>query len=301
MHVDWADIVPRPGMGEAINEASTSHGVPANSFLDRWQRWIAASISVLLHVVIVLIILHVAKTTLAPPEGGGLGGARVQVEFINPPKQGEKRSATPDAGTTRAEKPQPPRPPKKVPPIQATQVAKADAPIPPKDNRREAPNPADTAGRQGRIQPPAGDPNATRRSTAPSGQAPGLLARETAPTNNGPDRGTTRGETRGPPAPGREPRMDVDGHQIYYDVRNEDWLLDWQAQGMKELYFPLPGRRELMVCPLEIVVRRGSGGCRLMQPGDPDLPNIGDARKVVHVVRVYRRGELVWKGPGAYR
>ena len=96
-------------------------------------------------------------------------------------------------------------------------------------------------------------------------------------------------------------RMEVDGHQIYYDVRNEEWLLDWQAQGMTELYFPLPGRRDLMVCPLEIVVRRGSGGCRVVQPDDPDLPNIGDARKVVHVVRVYRRGELVWSGPGAYK
>ena len=95
--------------------------------------------------------------------------------------------------------------------------------------------------------------------------------------------------------------MDVDGHQIYYDVRNENRLLDWQAQGMTELSFPLPGRRDYMVCPLEIVVRRGSGGCRLVAQGDPELARIGDARDVVTVVRVYRRGELIWSGPGAYR
>ncbi|WFC43509.1 hypothetical protein [Pseudoxanthomonas sp. SE1] len=95
--------------------------------------------------------------------------------------------------------------------------------------------------------------------------------------------------------------MEVDGHQIYYDLRNELKVADWQAQGMKEVSFPLPGRRELMVCALEIVATRGSGGCRLMQPNDPDLATIGDARDVVNVMRIYRRGELIWRGPGAYR
>ena len=301
MHVDWDDILPRPLNGDSSDEASTLHGVPANSFLDRWQRWISALVTALLHVLVLLLVLHAAKMKLAPPAGGGLGGARVPVEFIGQPKQGEKRPPAVVAGTTLTDTPKPPSPPKKFSPIQATRVAKADMPIPPKDDRPQQTNPADSAGRQGRIQPPAGDPNATRRSAAPSGDAPGMRAREIANNNNGPDRGLARTPSPGPAAPGREPRMDVDGHQIYYEVRNEQWLLDWQAQGMTELYFPLPGRRDYMVCPLEIVVRRGSGGCRLVAPGDPDLPNIGDARKVVHVMRVYRRGELIWKGPGAYR
>ncbi len=267
--------------------------------LERWQSWGAALLSVLLHLLILLLVLHAAKMKLAPPEGGSMGGARVKVEFIGQPPKGEKHPVAPLAGTQASDKPKPPRPPKKVPPIQATRVANA-APVPPDKDPPKESEANDSAGRQRRAQPPAGDPNA-RRSAAPAGQAPGLLTRETAPTNNGPDRGASRSEARGPAAPGREPRMDADGHQIYYDVRNEEWLLDWQAQGMTELYFPLPGRRDFMVCPLEIVVRRGSGGCRLVQPDDPELPNIGDARKVVHVVRVYRRGELIWKGPGAYR
>jgi len=272
----------------------------SGALLDRWQSWGAALFSALLHVLMLLIILHAAKTSLAPPAGGGMGGARVKVEFIGQPTQGEKRPPAPVAGTTQTDKPKPPRPPKPVTPVQATRVARADTPIAPDNDQPRQPDANDSAGRQRRVQPPAGDPNA-RRSATPSGQAPGLLTRETAPTNNGTDRGTSRSEARGPAAPGREPRMEVDGHQIYYDVRNEEWLLDWLAQGMTELYFPLPGRRDLMVCPLEIVVRRGSGGCRVVQPDDPDLPNIGDARKVVHVVRVYRRGELVWSGPGAYK
>ena len=90
-------------------------------------------------------------------------------------------------------------------------------------------------------------------------------------------------------------------NRVYYDLRNELRIAEWQAQGMKEIAFPLPGRRDLMVCALEIVATRGSGGCRLVQPGDPELAAIGDARDVVNVMRIYRRGELIWRGPGVYR
>ena len=48
-------------------------------------------------------------------------------------------------------------------------------------------------------------------------------------------------------------------------------------------------------------LRRGSGRCRLLDPNDPEMRAIGDAREVVVVMAVYRRGELVWRGPGAYR
>lgn len=271
------------------------------ALLDRWQSWGSALLSALLHLLILLLVLHAAKTKIAPPAGGGLGGARVPVEFIGQPSQGEKRPPLPMTGTPQTDKPKPPRPPKKVSPIQATRVAKADTPLPPEQPQPQQTQANDSAGRQRRVQPPAGDPNAAKRTVTPPGQAPGMVSRETAPANYGAGRGLSRHQTPGPAAPGREPRMDVDGHQIYYDVRNEAWLLDWQAQGMTELYFPLPGRKDFMVCALEIIVRRGSGGCRLVPPGDPELENIGDARKVVHVMRVYRRGELIWSGPGAYR
>ena len=94
-----------------------------------------------------------------------------------------------------------------------------------------------------------------------------MLAQDTAPDNYGPTVGTgqRQGNNQGNAA---TPSMEVDGHQIYYDLRNELKVADWQAQGMKEVSFPLPGRRELMVCALEIVATRGSGGCRLVQPGD---------------------------------
>ena len=127
-----------------------------------------------------------------------------------------------------------------------------------------------------------------------------MLAQDTAPDNYGRTVGTgqRQGNNQGNAA---TPSMEVDGHQIYYDLRNELKVADWQAQGMKEVSFPLPGRRELMVCALEIVATRGSGGCRLMPPDDPALATIGDARDVVNVMRIYRRGELIWRGPGAYR
>ena len=37
------------------------------------------------------------------------------------------------------------------------------------------------------------------------------------------------------------------------------------------------------------------------EPDDPELKNIGDAREVINMQQVYRRGEAVWRGPGPYR
>ena len=95
--------------------------------------------------------------------------------------------------------------------------------------------------------------------------------------------------------------MDIGGFQIIYDLLAEERLRTWQAAGMKEISFPLPGLRQRMVCPVEIALRRGSGKCRLLEPTDPQMQEIGDARQVVVVMYVYRRGELVWRGPGPYR
>jgi hypothetical protein len=43
------------------------------------------------------------------------------------------------------------------------------------------------------------------------------------------------------------------------------------------------------------------GPCRLLEPDDPELANIGDAREVINMQQVYRQGELVWRGPGPYK
>ena len=48
-------------------------------------------------------------------------------------------------------------------------------------------------------------------------------------------------------------------------------------------------------------IERIAGPCRMVEPDDPSLARIGDAREVVIVQRVYRRGELVWRGPGVYK
>ena len=83
--------------------------------------------------------------------------------------------------------------------------------------------------------------------------------------------------------------------------RSERRLREWQAQGMTELFIPLPGTRNLMVCPLETALRRESGACRQLEPDSPELEAIGDAREVISVHQIYRQGEIVWRGPGAYR
>ncbi|UWX04659.1 hypothetical protein H1235_08420 [Pseudoxanthomonas sp. NC8] len=98
-----------------------------------------------------------------------------------------------------------------------------------------------------------------------------------------------------------EPAMEVGGYQVVYDLLGELRLQAWMENGIKELSIPLPGTRYLMVCPAEVALRRGSSKCRLVEPGDPQLKTIGDARQVITVMNVYHRGEMVWRGPGPYR
>ena len=93
----------------------------------------------------------------------------------------------------------------------------------------------------------------------------------------------------------------VDGFHVYYDLADENHLRDWRKQGITELFLPLPGTRRLMVCPLEVALRRGSGECRMVEMDSPELKFIGDAREVIDIQQVYHLGDKVWSGPGAYR
>ena len=95
--------------------------------------------------------------------------------------------------------------------------------------------------------------------------------------------------------------MGVDGFHVYYDLADEDRLRAWRRQGMTELFLPMPGTLRLMVCPLEVALRRGSSECRMVEMDSPELRFIGDAREVINVQRVYHLGDEVWSGPGAYR
>ncbi|WP_334179775.1 type II toxin-antitoxin system RelE/ParE family toxin [Pseudoxanthomonas sp.] len=270
--------------------------------IKRHERSIGSLVSLLVHVLFLLALLYSSQITLAPPEGSASGGARVKVDFLGEATQDDQRVPVPPAAATPpSDRPRPRKPlvtTAVTSPVNTTRVTEADNPLSP--DEQATPPQADQAVVQQETRPPASQPTPAWRRNSRWGQPPGMLAQDTAPENYGPTvgAGQRQGNQQGNAA---TPSMEVDGHQIYYDLRNERKIAEWQLQGMKEISFPLPGRRDLMVCALEIVATRGSGGCRLVQPGDPELGTIGDARDVVDVMRIYRRGELIWRGPGVYR
>jgi len=133
------------------------------------------------------------------------------------------------------------------------------------------------------------------------GQPPGMLPEDLAPVNAGPARSHAVNRGRSNDAADSGSSMEVGGYQVYYDLLNETRLRAWRDQGMTELFLPLPGTRRYMVCPLEVALRRESGACRMVEPDAPELKAIGDARDVITMERVYRLGEVLWSGPGAYR
>lgn len=269
--------------------------------IKRNERSIASLVSLLVHVLFLAALLYSSRMELSQPESSSAGGARVKVDFLGEPTDDEQRVPVPPTGTrSPSERPKPLKPLVTTPvksPVDTTRVTEAENPVAPDESRPQPPASQQTIAPP-RPQPPS-SPAAWRRA-ARWGQPPGMLAQDTAPDNYGPTvgAGQRQGNQQGNAA---TPSMEVDGHQIYYDLRNERKIAEWQLQGMKEIFFPLPGRSDLMVCALEIVATRGSGGCRLVQPGDPQLAGIGDARDVVDVMRIYRRGELIWRGPGMYR
>ncbi len=268
----------------------------------RNDRSLASLVSLLVHILFVLALLYSSQITLAPPEGSASGGARVKVDFLGETTQDDQRIPVPPAATTPpSDRPRPRKPlvtTAVTSPVDTTRVTEADNPLSP--DEQATPPQADEAVVRQEPRPPASQPTPAWRRNSRWGQPPGMLAQDTAPENMGTTARAGRSQGRGQDN-NAAPSMEVDGHQIYYDLRNERKIAEWQLQGMKDISFPLPGRSDLMVCALEIVATRGSGGCRLLQPGDPELANIGDARDVVDVMRIYRRGELIWRGPGAYR
>lgn len=285
-----------------MSDATTHVETRAEPRTERLQRWIAASCSALLHALFLFILLYASKPILTPPQGASSGG-RVKVDFIGETKQDSQRPPTPPSGTTKPverkqpRKPVPPKP--KTSPVQAALVLQSDNPLPP--DEKPQPPVEDTAGQPRPSEAPASAPTPNMRRSAMWGQPPGMLQRETAPTDNGADQGMANYSNGGHDVGGQPTMETADGHQIVYELLNENRLRGWRDLGMTELSFPLPGRRQFMVCPLRTVLKRGSGPCRMVEPDDPALAAIGDAREVVIVQRVYRRGELVWRGPGVYK
>ncbi|AKC87940.1 plasmid stabilization protein ParE [Pseudoxanthomonas suwonensis] len=282
-----------------MSHTPTRLDASAKPRIERWQPWIAALLSALLHVLLLLILLFSSTPVVTPPQGASAGG-RVRVNFVGESAQ-QPTPAPPSPAPSPA-----PRPPSKAKapdraderrPVLQAEYIQRPSDLQPEQRESQAP-PADSQAQAPASSPP--EP-AQRRPETWTGRPPGMLDEDTAPVNRGRARGPAdrQGNQNDPEA--GEASMEVGGFQIYYDLLAEERLRIWKDQGMKEISFPLPGMRSQMVCPVEIALKRGSGKCRLLDPNDPEMQAIGDARQVVVVIAVYRRGELVWRGPGPYR
>ena len=296
-----------------MSDASNRPAARAETGKDRLQPWIAAIGSVLLHLAVLLVALLAPTPVVTPPQGAS-SGSWVQVDFIGETRDADDAPPAPPSGTAandRADQ----RTRRQTPPvasrIQATPSPDAERPVVPDiahlpERRPDAPQPEPSQTRDSAMprqsQAPAANPAATtRRRPEAWGQPPGLVVPQLAPDDAGPTRGPvlSRGN-QNEPTPDA-PSLEFGGYQVYYDLSSETHLRKWRDAGMTEIYIPLPGTRRYMVCPLEVALRRDSGKCRPLYPDDPEMDAIGDARKVISVMQVYRQGELVWRGPGPYR
>ncbi|NZA26216.1 type II toxin-antitoxin system RelE/ParE family toxin [Luteimonas sp. SJ-92] len=284
-----------------MNPAPTRPGAGAGHRIEYLEPRIAALGSALLHLLILLFAMLAPPITMTRPQGDAAGGSRVEVTFIgeSPPQPVQ---APPEDAAPTSESPEvAPAAPR----IRATAVPQADEPLPAvAAAASNAPAPSPSPRSAQRPAPPAPatpPPPPTQRRARTWGQPPGMLAEDTAPVNAGPARSPAASRGRSAGTSGSEPNLEVGGFQVVYEQRSEARLRAWRDQGITEIFLPLPGAREYMVCPLETALKRESGPCRLLDPADPEMANIGDAREVITVQQVYRRGELVWRGPRAYR
>lgn len=259
---------------------------------DRLQRQAAAVATLLLHALLLLLALTARPLTVSNPEGGS-GGGRIEVEFIDAPQDIPSPPPPSPARTARRARPVEPDPAERPDPsrLQVVEVEQADAPLPqaPDRPREAAPSPAPAS-------PPRRHP-----SQRAWGQPPGTLPEQHAAVNAGPAPSPNVASGRRHQGSSSAPNLEAGGFQVVYDLMAETRLRGWRDAGMTEVSLPLPGVRQLMVCPLETALRRGSGPCRLVERDDPALDAIGDAREVIAMYQVFRRGEPVWSGPGPYR
>ena len=261
----------------------------AEPTIERLEPWLAALISLLLHLLMVFALLFASKPTITTPQGTASGG-RMKVDFI-----GE---------TSQPEQPAPPSPPPTpaASPVQSTLVEQAKNPLPPeaapRPDRVVPPRPTRPEQRPSTPQPPAPAP---RRPETWTGRPPGMIEQDIGAADDGQADTSTISQGYRNDRRSAEPSMEVGGYQVYYDLRSQTQLRAWKEQGMEEIAIILPGTQYRMVCPLQIALDRGSGKCRMLPPDSPELQAIGDAREVINMMEVYRRGEPVWRGPGPYR
>ncbi len=271
-----------------MSSASSTADPTAEARIERLQHWFAVLFSALLHVLLLIIALWSSPVTVTPPQGSA-AGSRMAVEFIGAsPPQPTQGPPTPTKPASELAKKSPAKSR-----VQSTPTPRADDPVPPDDEDEAAKGQAQAA--------PATSPQLPQPPSRTWGQPPGMLPENFAAENAGPARTATTQRGRGNDARSAQPSMEVDGYQVYYDLRSETRLRTWRDQGMTEVFMPLPGTRRYMICPLETALRRESGPCRLLEPDSPELAKIGDAREAINMQKVYRLGEEVWSGPGAYK
>lgn len=284
-----------------MSHASLRTSPRARTRSERLQSWVAAFVSALLHLLLLLLLLSSSVPTVSDPDGAA-GGSRMKVDFVgdaSPQPVQSKQPASPSARHAKASTP-----------VQTTLVQHAEHPLPPhaeptRTHRPEvrqatqaAQTPAQTPSQAVASLPPSAD----RHPETWTGRPPGMLEQDSARENAGladsasvsHGNGRTNNNASGS-------SLEVGGYQVYYDLLSEERLRAWKAQGMKELFIPLPGTEYQMVCPLEVALRRGSSKCRLLPPDSPELKDIGDARKAIIMMDVYHEGERLWHGPGPYR
>lgn len=293
-----------------MNQASPPIQPQADPASERLQPWIAALLSVLLHVLMLLALLHDPKPTFTTPQGAASGG-RMKMEFIGKttdPASNAPPSPPPTPAPPAPVAPSKPRPQRKpaTTPLQTTLVRRPADPVPEEkaaipvttaDDSWSMPSQSQRTPQQAQV--PANPPPSPGRA-ATWGRPPGLLERDTAMDDGLDDSlATDRGNQRDLDASG--PSLEIGGYHAYYEPRAEEKVRAWMAQGMKEFFIPLPGTRYYMVCTLDIVLKHGSGKCRALDPDDPQMQGIGDSREIITMLRVYKQGQLVWKGPGPYR
>jgi hypothetical protein len=289
-----------------MSMASRRAGSGAQDRAARLQPWVAALLTALLHLLLLLLVmLAPPPVTMTEPQGGA-AGSRMEVVYID-----DSLNVPPPVQTTPTPRKAPPRQPRKAAPaatrIQTTPVPQADdaeslrvVDIPDSPATSPATEPEQPPGEP--ASPPPDAPKVPmKRPDLAWGRPPGMLPEDLAPVNAGRARSPAVNRGRNDAGPSSGTSMEVGGYQVYYDLLDEARLRAWRDQGMTELFLPLPGTRRLMVCPLEIALHRDSGACRLVEPDAPELEAIGDARDVITMERVYRLGEVLWRGPGAYR
>src|SRR5687768_1681162 len=110
-----------------MSKASSPPDATAESWIERWQHWIAVLLSALLHLLLLILVMLTPPITVAPPKGAAAGGSRMAVDFVGATTP--QPTLAPPVNKPPASKSARKSPPKSR--VQSTPVIHADDPLPP--------------------------------------------------------------------------------------------------------------------------------------------------------------------------